>query len=173
MAGGPIHLPHMATTFLIWQAVRSHLGVPPSAHPAHDPSALLRGHPAPHGLVAPPADCSSAHTGVFPSESTLGAIPPIGPGLGAGLPPTGSLPASWGPTLGPGLSSGGLGLGLSGGQITDEAGHAFSLDDFYGEALGAIEDSPDAHFALDARLHGLAPNMPFDDSNAAAPTQPP
>ena len=64
----------------------------------------------------------------------------------------------------------GLGLSLSGGQITDESGHAFSLDDFYGEALGAIEDAPDAHFAA---LHGLAPPMPFDDANAAHADRPP
>ena len=70
---------------------------------------------------------------------------------------------------GAGLGAG-LGLGLSGGQITDESGHAFSLDDFYGEALGAIEDAPDAHFAA---LHGLAPHMPFDDANAAHADRPP
>ena len=68
LAPGPNgnHLPHMATTFHIRQAVRP-LGVPP--HPAHDPSALLRG--TPHGLFAPTVDCSAPHT-LFPPEGAIG-----------------------------------------------------------------------------------------------------
>ena len=97
----PIHLPHMATTFHIWQAVRP-LGVPP--HPAHDPSALLRG--APHGLCAPTVDCSAPLT-LFPTESAINATPPLIPPTIGGVPP--GMPAGW-PALGPGLSAG---LGVS------------------------------------------------------------